>query len=480
MTRGPGRDSGAFFNGITMTTENLRLIDSHAHIYGEEFINDFDAIMERAKAAGIETIISVGADLESSIASAQLAERHDNIYCSVGIHPHDAEGVSEEAYRSIISLAKTNPKVVAIGEIGLDFYRDRSPRDEQEKVFRRFINIAKELSLPIVVHDRDAHDRIMTILREERADKVGGVLHCFSGDVEMARQCIEMNFYISIPGTVTYPNNKLLHEVVREIKIEHMLVETDCPYLTPVPFRGKRNEPAHVRLTAEKIAGLKGLSIGDVARITTLNAEKLFGIRSTSQKARIAYRIRDSLYLNITNRCTNRCSFCAKFEDFTVKGHYLLLDHEPGSREVLAAIGSAEGCTEIVFCGYGEPLLRLDLIKEVAAELKKRNFSIRINTDGQANLVNGRNILPELSGLVDTISVSLNAADAATYAKLCNPKHGEAAFTAVCDFIKEAGKHIPHVVASAVTVPGLDIGPIRELAQSLGAEFREREYAEVG
>jgi len=463
-----------------MTKEHIQLIDSHAHIHGDEFATDFGAMLERAATAGVKSIITVGADLHSSSLAVDLAERHDNIWCAVGIHPHDAAGADEASFRQIAALAERSSKVIAIGEIGLDFYRDRSPRDLQENTFRRFIAMARELSLPIIIHDRDAHERIMTILREERAETVGGVLHCFSGDLDMALRCVDMGFYISIPGTVTYPNSQLLHEVVRGVKIEQMLVETDCPYLTPVPHRGKRNEPAFVRYAAEKVAELKGLTLADVARITTLNSERLFRIGISGKSASIAYRIRNSLYLNITNRCTNRCTFCAKFEDFTVKGHYLLLDHEPSVTEVLDAVGTAGECDEIVFCGYGEPLLRLDLIKEVAAELKKRGFRTRINTDGQANLVHGRNILPELTGLIDSISVSLNAADAQTYATLCNTPYGDAGFQAVCDFLREAPKHIPQVTASAVTVPGLDIAAVKLLARSLGVDFREREYTEVG
>jgi TatD DNase family protein len=279
---------------------------------------------------------------------------------------------------------------------------------------------------------------------------------------------------------VTYPNNHSLHDVVRGVKIEHLLIETDCPYLSPVPHRGKRNEPANVRFTAARVAELKGLTIADVARITTVNSQRLFGIGTRDQSASIAYRIRNSLYLNITNRCSNRCSFCAKFDDFTVKGHYLLLDHEPSAAEVLVAIGDNTDCDEVVFCGYGEPLLRLDLIKEVASELKKRGLRTRINTDGQANLVYGRNILPELAGLIDSISVSLNAADPATYARLCNTPFGDAGFQAVCDFLREAPKHIPQVTASAVTVPGLDLSAVKHLAKALGVDFREREYTEVG
>lgn len=456
----------------------MHLIDSHTHIYYQDYQPDFDQILQRAAEAGVDAMLVVGTDLESSKHCLELAKRHSQLYATAGVHPHDAHGVTEDTYNEIRTLAN-DPNIVAIGEIGLDFYRDRSPRDVQETVFRRFLRMAKELDKPVVIHDRDAHERVMTILQEEQITR--GVLHCFSGDPAMAAKAIRMGLYISIPGTITYPSNGALREVVRTTTLDRMLVETDCPYLTPVPHRGKRNEPAHVRLAAEKIAELKGLTLEDVGRITTRNCCELFGLPFWDQSAKIAYRIRNSLYLNITNRCSNRCRFCAKFDDFTVKGHNLLLDREPGFDEVMAAIGTPEGdIMEVVFCGYGEPLIRLDLVKQVASALKQRGLSIRINTDGQANLVHGRNILPELVGLVDTISVSLNGADAETYDDLCNTPFGENGFAAVCEFIRLAPQHIPQVVASAVTVPGVDISACRVLAESLGAEFRIREYAEVG
>jgi len=460
--------------------ENISLIDTHAHIDGRDFLTDFDAMLARAGAAGVTRILAVGGDIESSRRACELANSHEGVYSSVGVHPHDAVRVSERSYDIIRKLAGENPKNVAIGEIGLDFYRDRSPRDVQEAVFRRFLVMAAELSLPVIIHDRDAHERVLQILREEKGRGIRGVLHCFSGDLDMARECIDLGFYISIPGTVTFPSNEQLREVVRGVRADSLLLETDCPYLAPVPYRGKRNEPAHLRITAEKVAELKGLTLDDVARITTRNAETLFGMGRKEQQAAIAYKIRNSLYLNITNRCSNRCSFCAKFSDFFVKGHFLKLDHEPSFAEVMDAVGDTSGYDEIVFCGYGEPLLRLDLVRRIAAELKLRGCRIRVNTDGQANLVHGRNVLPELSGIVDTISVSLNASDPAGYAELCATPFGEAGFSGVCDFIAEATKHVPTVVASAVTVPGLDMEPIRRLALSLGASFREREYADVG
>jgi TatD DNase family protein len=305
-------------------------------------------------------------------------------------------------------------------------------------------------------------------------------MHCFSGDTALAVEAQALGFYISIPGTITYPSNEALREVVRATSIDRMLVETDCPYLTPVPHRGKRNEPAYVQLVADRIAEVKGLTRDDVARITTKNVCDLFGIHLWDQSAKIAYKIRNSLYLNITNQCSNRCSFCAKFDNFTVKGHNLLLEREPTQEDIMIAVGKPEGIDEVVFCGYGEPLIRLDLVKQVAAELKLRGYRIRINTDGQANMVHGRNILPELAGLVDSISISLNAPDASTYDQICNTPFGEAGFEAVCAFIQTAQQHIPQVIASAVTIPGIDIEACRRLADKLGVEFRVREYAEVG
>jgi TatD DNase family protein len=460
-------------------SSKLGLIDSHAHIYYKDYSGDFDEMLQRADEAGVAAIIVVGTDIESSRQSVELAERYRQIYAAVGIHPHDASRVTEKCYQVIREMAVSSEKVIAVGEIGLDFYRDRSPREEQEIVFRRFLQLAAEIDKSVIIHDRDAHQRILAILREEK--KCKGVLHCFSGDAEMAKEVVDMGYYISIPGTITYQNNETQRQVVRATTIDRLLLETDCPYLSPVPHRGKRNEPAYVTYAAEQVAVLKGLAVEDVARITTKNVCDLFGISLWDQSARIAYRIRNSLYLNITNRCSNRCTFCAKFDDFTVKGHNLLLEREPTCEEVLSAVGEHHGqFDEIVFCGFGESLLRLELVKQLSAEFKKSGFRVRINTDGQANIVHGRDVLPELEGLIDSISVSLNAPDPLTYSKLCNTPFGAEGFTAVCDFISRAVRHIPQVTATAVTVPGVDITACERLAMELGAGFRAREYSEVG
>ncbi len=463
-----------------MTQHLPPLIDTHAHLDNEQFDQDRETVIANAQANGISHILSVGCDLASSHTNIALAESHPNIFAAVGIHPHDAAEADDAGILELKTMIGNSQRIVAVGEIGLDFYRDRSPRNVQRQAFRKQIALAREVNLPIIVHDRDAHDEVMHILVEEKASDVGGVLHCFSGDTSMAKACLDLGFYLSFPGTITYPKNEAAREVVRNIPIDRLLVETDCPYLTPSPFRGRRNEPAHVRYTAEMVAEIKGLTVEDVARITTLNAFRLFGIGDVDQTTKIAYPIRNSLYLNITNRCTNACTFCAKFKDFTVKGHQLKLDHEPSFAEVIKAIGNPSSFTEVVFCGYGEPLLRLDLIKEVAAWLQERSVKVRINTDGQANLFHGRNILPELAGLIDSISVSLNAPDAQTYQQICRSRFGLEGYPAVKEFIREAPRHIPSVTATAVTLPGIDITACRKVAAELGVEFREREYNEVG
>jgi TatD DNase family protein len=398
----------------------------------------------------------------------------------MGIHPHEVKDIRPGDYEEIRSLAKEK-KVVAFGEIGLDFFRNHSPREVQLIRFQELLRLGKELKLPVIIHDRDAHEETIRILEEEKDGRWRGVFHCFSGGVAMAQKVIRMGFYISIPGTVTFKKSLELQEVVRQIPLEKILLETDCPYLAPEPHRGKRNEPAFVRHTAERVASLKGLSFDDVARITSVNARHLFGIGREIPKGKISYPIRNSLYLNLTNRCSNVCTFCAKNASFMVKGHDLELDREPTAEELLQAVGDPGKYDEIVFCGFGEPLLRLDTVKAVASELKQKGAKIRIDTDGQANLVYGRNILPELKGLVDAVSVSLNAENASQYNRLCRSPFGEKGFEGVLHFIREAKKIIPEVVATVINMPGINVEACRRLAEEeLGVKFKRRVYDEVG
>ena len=252
------------------------LIDTHAHLEMSEFDKDRDAVIERALENGVDAIIAVGINLEDSKKAIALAKRYDAVYATVGVHPHDAKSIDTATYDSLKKLAEKE-KVVAYGEIGLDFFRDRSPRDIQIKRFQEQLDLAGELKLPVVIHSRDAHSETFEILKKHKGN-LRGVLHCFSGDYEMATKYIDLGYYISIPGTIIFPNAEKLVEVVQKIPLDSLLVETDSPFLTPAPKRGKRNEPAYVAYVAKKISEIRGLTPEKVAIATTENARNLFGI----------------------------------------------------------------------------------------------------------------------------------------------------------------------------------------------------------
>jgi TatD DNase family protein len=253
------------------------LFDTHAHLNADQYKEDLHEVMERAKEAGVSNIVVVGFDTLTIKRAMELAEAHDYIYACVGWHPVDAIDMTDDDLEWIEELA-SHPKVVAIGEMGLDYHWDKSPHDIQKDVFRKQIRLAKKVKLPIVIHNREATADIVEILREEGAAEVGGIMHCFSGSVEIAKECLDMNFYISLGGPVTFKNAKKPKEVALEIPLDKLLIETDCPYLTPHPYRGQRNEPSYVKLVAEQIAEIKGVTFEEIARATSDNAKKIFGI----------------------------------------------------------------------------------------------------------------------------------------------------------------------------------------------------------
>ncbi|WP_226679402.1 TatD family hydrolase [Mesobacillus jeotgali] len=254
------------------------LFDTHVHLNAEQFNEDLQEVIDRAIAEGVTNMVVVGFDEITIKKALELAENYDFLYASVGWHPVDAIDMTQEHLDWLKELA-SHPKVVALGEMGLDYYWDKSPKEIQKEVFRKQIRLAKEVQLPIIIHNRDATADIVEILKEENAGEVGGIMHCFSGSVETALECVEMNFLISLGGPVTFKNAKKPKEVAEALPLDRLLVETDCPYLTPHPFRGKRNEPAYVKLVAEQIAELKGLTLEEVAEETARNAKKLFGIK---------------------------------------------------------------------------------------------------------------------------------------------------------------------------------------------------------
>jgi TatD DNase family protein len=256
------------------------LVDSHAHLDMPHFDTDREAVLERAGAAGVRAILTLGVDGDSSQRAVALAQHYPAVYAAVGIHPHEAKQATPEVYKSLVALARerTANRIIAWGEIGLDYHYNHSPPDVQRREFRRQIRLARELDLPVCIHSRDAHEDVVTILAEERASDIGAVMHCFSGDEQLARRCLDLGFYISFAGPVTFTNARQLPAVVSLIPAERLLIETDAPYLSPHPWRGRehRNEPARVAIIAARLAELRNTSIEEVGEAATQNFRTLF------------------------------------------------------------------------------------------------------------------------------------------------------------------------------------------------------------
>ena len=453
------------------------MIDTHCHL---DLLKKED-LEETLKDEGLECLITVGYDRKTIKNAIRLSEEKDHVFCAIGFHPHEADKVREEDFEWLKELATKHPKVKALGEMGLDFYKEYSDRKRQEEVFRRQIAIARELGLPIVVHSRDAEEETIRILREEKAYEVGGVMHCFTGSYEFMKACVDLGFYISYSGIITYPNAQALREVVKKTPTYRLLIETDAPFLAPQPVRGKPNKPPYIRYTAEVLAQLiPNSSFEDVERMTSENAKLLFNLIN-GKKETITYVINNKLYINLTNKCNLHCAFCQRERErnFMVKGYWVWVSRDPSVEEIIKEIGNPKKYEEVVFCGYGEPTLRFSALKEIAKWVKEKGGRVRVDTNGLMFTFLPREKLKELKGLVDVWSVSLNAPDKETYDRVCRPAQANA-FEMVIDFIKEALKEGFEVVATAVDYDGVDMEKTEELAKSLGAKFRGRVYEVVG
>ncbi len=256
----------------------ISLVDSHAHLYFDQFDQDRDAVIKNAKLANISAIINIGVNIETSLKSIELAESYDFIYATAGIHPQDAHEMRSDRWDEFVKLLE-HPKVVAIGEIGLDYYRDYSPHEVQKEVLHRQLELAVEHDLPVVVHTRNAWQDVLPIITEQYRGKLNGVFHCFSGMENEAKLVLDAGYYISFTGVVTFKNAKALDIAANYVPLDRLLLETDCPFMAPEPFRGKRSEPAHVPVIARKIAEAKEIDIAELAFETNKNAEKLFGLK---------------------------------------------------------------------------------------------------------------------------------------------------------------------------------------------------------
>jgi TatD DNase family protein len=462
------------------------IIDTHAHLDMDQYDADREEVIQRARDKGVDYILNIGCDVESSARSLELAEQYDFIYATAGIHPHDVKTINDTTYVELKRLL-AHPRMIAVGEIGLDYFKNYSPQDLQRTHFRKQLELARELDKPIIVHCRDANEDMISILSEfyEPNEKArSGIFHCFSGDQKLADKALEMGFYISFSGSVTFKKSKELRAVAKTIPADRLFVETDCPFLAPVPNRGKRNEPSFVHHTAELVAEVRGLRVEDVQRTTELNFFELFGIGKNAPTGTVSYQIRNSLYLNLTTRCTDDCVFCTRLTRPVVQGYSLKLDREPTAEEVWESIDDPTKYDEVVFCGYGEPTLRLDVIKEVAKKIKDAGGRVRVNTNGHGNVINKRNILPELQGLIDEMSVSLNTDTSEAYDEICRPLPAfrNGIYDKIKEFIAEAKKYIPKVQATIVTQQkDVDESACEEIVKKeFGVDYRTRRYNMVG
>lgn len=450
-------------------------IDTHAHLFFENYKDDIDVVLNRAKENGIDYIIVPATDIKTAKEAIALAEKYEHIYATVGIHPHDTKDWNESLIAQIEELAK-HPKVVAIGEIGLDYYYDFSPPDQQIKAFKSQLDLALKLELPVVIHNRDSDEDMMDIIQSYCGTGLKAQFHCYNGSLDDALEFMKMNHFISFTGNISFKKSDGLRDILKRIDLNHIMLETDSPFMTPVPHRGKRNEPAYVKIVAQQVAEIHKLSLEDVGRITSLNVFRFFGI-GNAPKTSFTYLLGNSLYINVTNRCNADCTFCRRKEDPFLRGYNLGMKktEEPSAEIYISEIGDPKKYEEIVFCGYGEPTIRWDVVREVAKYVKDNGGKTRMNTNGHGNIINKKDITPEMQNIIDVISISLNSYDPKQYAELMQVS--ETHFDEMKNFAKLAKQYVKKVVMSVVSLDEVEIEKSRKVVEDeIGVEFRVREY----
>jgi TatD DNase family protein len=466
------------------------MIDTHSHIQVGEFDHDRDTMIERSRNADVRILVAVGTDIATSRAAIALAEKEEGIYATVGVHPNTLMEAPPDWPEQVRAMA-SHAKVKAIGETGLDFYRHQTAPELQREALTKHLEIARDLRLPIVLHSRAAGKEVLDVVEESaHGEPTRGVMHCFTEQEPVMLRAVKLGLHISFAGPVTYPISRKNREVLKRVPDDRILVETDSPYLGAEPVKHRRNEPAYLRYVLTKVAEMRRISPRDASRITTLNADDLFGLGVGDRAPKVAYGIRSALYLNLTNRCTASCAFCPRVcgvlagsgpaAAYIVKGHNLRLEREPDAKEVIEAMGEISPYREVVFCGLGEPTIRLDVLLQVAKHVRGQGQRVRLDTNGHGSLYHGRSIVPDLGEVLDAISISLNAADAESYVELCRPEQGEKAYEALLQFIRECRDAIPEVTVTSVEGDGVRVADIKKLANSLGVKYHGRRLDEVG
>ncbi len=450
-------------------------IDTHAHLFYPNFEEDLDEVISRAKKNEVDYILVPATDIKTSEQVIDLTEIYEMVYGAVGVHPHDTKNWDSSFIPKIEKLAN-NKKIVAIGEIGLDYYYDFSPKEKQIDAFKAQIELALKLDLPVIIHNRDSDEDVMEIIRSYCGAGLKAQFHCFNGSIEDAMELVGMNYMISFTGNITFKKADNLRKILQHIPPENLLLETDSPFMTPVPHRGKRNEPSNVKYIANQIAESHKLRTLDVARITSFNTFRTFGIGSKSESA-FTYTIGNSLYINVTNRCNAKCVFCKRKENPILRGYNLGMERseEPNADVYIKEIGNPKDYSEIVFCGYGEPTIRWDVVKEISKYVKTSGGKTRLNTNGHANIINKKDITPEMKGLIDVVSISLNTFDPKQYSKLVGLETSY--FDEMIDFAKKSKQYVEKIVMTIVSIDEVDVERARKISEEeIGAEFRVRPF----
>ncbi|MDP8253771.1 MAG: YchF/TatD family DNA exonuclease [Candidatus Kaelpia aquatica] len=450
----------------------MYLVDTHSHLWHPEFKFDLKRVIDRARADSVEYMVVLGIDLETSLKSLSIARKFKNIYAAVGSHPHNTKSFHDRDLLIFKKLLRKK-KVVAFGEIGLDYYRKSSTSKSQILMLEKLLGLWQNFNhLPLVVHNREAGKDILSVLDNIKRFSPKVIMHCFSGDIDFLKQCLKRGFYISYATNLTFSRD--LKKLVKHTPLDRLLLETDSPYLAPSTRRGSRNEPAFLKDSLEVVLNENSITEEDLRRSLALNSKNIFGIGSINMSSKYLYRYKDGLYINLTNRCSNKCYFCSGLSSDYFAGHNLRLRKEPKVSEVLKAVEREKGFDEITFCGIGEPFFRFKELKEIAKGLKSKGYRVRIVTNGCGNLISKRNLLPELKGYIDSISVSLNVEDKDRYNSFCKPSFGDDTFNGVVDFIKESKKYIPWVEVSFLDIEGFSIEKARRITDDLEVKCRVR------
>ena len=450
-------------------------IDTHAHLFFENFKDDIDDVISRAKENGVDYIIIPATDLQTARKAIYLAEKYEQVFATVGIHPHDTKDWDESIIPELEKLAK-HPKVVAIGEIGLDYFYDFSPKKLQIIAFKSQLDLAIKLNLPVVIHNRDSDIDMMGIIQSYCGSGLKAQFHCYNSTLDDALEYMKMSHFISFTGNITFKKSDGLREILKHINLNHLMLETDSPFMTPIPHRGKRNEPGYVNYVAQQIADVHKISVEEVGRITSLNTFRFFGIGKAPETS-FTYLLGNSLYINITNRCNADCTFCRRKDDPFLHGYNLGMrkSEEPPADVYIKEIGDPKKYDEIVFCGYGEPTIRWDIVKEIAKYVKANGGKTRINTNGHGNVINKKDITSEMKNLIDVVSISFNTSDSKQYADLM--RVSEVHFEEMKNFARLAKQFVKKVVMSVVSLDEVEIEKSRKVVEEeIGVEFRVREY----